>query len=403
MIDFKSALNLILSGSPPLSAKEKLITEAMGRVIAAKVTAPINFPPYTKATVDGFAFFSEDAKDKKAIHEVIGSITAGTFPSEKLERGQAMQIQAESPMPNGSDTVVPMDEVRLLMNGTRVGMLKRIRKGKNIVPAGEQLKKDEDILRAGKCLTAVDLCLLSLVGINKVSVFPPARVGVLAFGNEFISVGKKRKRGQIWDSNSIQLLTSLYEMRTQPEYFGIVAENEEKINRTLSRAKSCNVLIITGMSGVKRHNLLMNVFKRAGIEVLFDGIFIEPSGSVMLAKNDKTLIFILPEDSFFTMILFEVLIVPALRRMMGHEQLYHSVMDAILEKRIRKSKEYCLIQPGYISFQKNRCYFNPCDFLQKMDIYSYAKCNGLIRVTKGGKSIKSGKSVEVILTKQVCD
>ena len=62
MIDFEDALTLALSESPRLSAKEAPITETIGRVLAETVIAPINLPPYAKAIIDGFAFYSEDAK-----------------------------------------------------------------------------------------------------------------------------------------------------------------------------------------------------------------------------------------------------------------------------------------------------------------------------------------------------
>ncbi|MBC8182783.1 molybdopterin molybdotransferase MoeA [candidate division KSB1 bacterium] len=403
MIDFEDALKLILSESPPLSAKDVPITEAIDRVVPEKVIAPIDLPPFTKARIDGFALFSEDAKDKKAIHEVIGSVPTGIFPSEKLERGQAMQIQAEAPLPNGSDTVVAMDEVRLLMDGTRVGILKRIKRGRNIVPVGDRIKKGETLLEAGKCLNSIDIGLMGSMGIEKVSVFPPVRVGILTLGNEFISIGKETKHGQVWDSNGIQLLTALYEKRAQPEYLGVVKEEEEAINAAISRAKSCNALILTGVTGTNRRLVLMNSFKKAGVKILFEEISLAPSGSLIVARLEQTLIFVLPQDPFFSMVLFEALITPGLRRMMGYKQLYNSVIDAILENKIKKSPDCYLIQPGYVSFRKNKCYVKFCESLKKMDILSYAKCNGLIRVIKGDKSIKSGKSVEVIITKQVCD
>ena len=79
MIDFDDALQMALSESLPLPAKEIPITEAVGRILAGDIEAPVDLPPYAKATIDGFAIYSEDAKDTKAIHEVIGTVSAGIF------------------------------------------------------------------------------------------------------------------------------------------------------------------------------------------------------------------------------------------------------------------------------------------------------------------------------------
>jgi len=402
MIDFEDALKLILSESQPLATKEVPISESIARVIAEKVTAPIDLPPFTKATVDGFALFSEDVKDKKTILEVIGSICCGILPKEKLERGQAMQIQAEAALPTGSDTVVPMDEVRLLMNGTRVGMLKRIKKNENVIIAGGLLKKGDEIMKAGTCLNARDIGLISSVGIEKISVFPPPRVGILTIGNEFINVGNKIKPGQVRDSNGIQLLTALYEMRVQPEYFGTVAENEKKIIQVINQAKLCNVLILNGISGISRRKLLMDVFKKEGVELLFEGIYLKPCGALTLAKYGQTLIFILHQNPFFSMILFEALITPALRKMMGYNKLYNSVIDAVLEKTIKKSTDHHLIKPANIFYHNNKIFVRPHS-LDENDIFSYAKCNVLISVPKNVKRIKSGKTLEIISLRNSCN
>jgi molybdopterin biosynthesis enzyme len=332
---------------------------------------------------------------------VIGAIPAGCFVEKRLERGQTMQIQAEAPLPLGSDTVVPMNEIRLLMNGSRVGMLDRVRKGKNVVNAGDLLKKGDEIIKAGKCLNPVDLGLLSSVGYARVQVFMPPRVGILSIGNEFVEVGKKIKPGQVWDANGIQLLTALYEMKVQPEYLGTLAENEEAIITTVNQALSCHVIIMSGMAGAGRKQLLMNAFEKTGTKILFDGMSLIPSGAMTLAKLKNTLIFVLPLNPLFCIILYEIFITPVLRKIMGYQKIFLSAADAILNKKIRKTQEYHLIYPGILYADKNRYFVTPCESLNKLDIFSYSKCNCLLSLAKNVKSIKSGKEVQVFLTKQM--
>ena len=145
---------------------------------------------------------------------------------------------------------------------------------------------------------------------------------------------------------------------------------------------------------------MIDVFNKSRIELLFDGIALEPSSSVALAKFDQTLIFVLPPNPFSSMILFEVLITPVLRKMMGYEKKYHSVVDAILDKTIKKGTDYHLIQPANLYYHKNKIFVRP-NSLDKIDIFSYAKCNALISVSKNVKLIKRGKTVEAIIIKQI--
>ena len=52
---FRSALDL-----RPLEAEEVALAEALGRVLAADVVAPLDVPGFDRSNVDGFAVRAED-------------------------------------------------------------------------------------------------------------------------------------------------------------------------------------------------------------------------------------------------------------------------------------------------------------------------------------------------------
>lgn len=397
MIDFEEALKTVLLHSSQLTPVAIPVTDAIGKVLAETITAPVNLPPFTKAMVDGYAVNSEDAKDKKAIQEIVGSIFPGVFPDLKLERGQAMEIQAEAPVPNGSDAVVKKNAVRILMNGSRVGMLHRVKKGEDVIVAGENLKKDETVLKAGTCLRAVEICLLTMTGIAKVKIYPLPRVAVLSLGDELVDVGKKIKRGQAWDSNGISLTNALYELGSQPEYLGVVSQNVKKILEAIKKADTADVLLITGVNGASRRLLLLDAFRKADIKIIFEGVSIKPGSSIMFAKLGQTLIFVLPENPFSILTLFEILITPVLRRMMGFDKLYSSTFEVILEKKIKTETDYWVVQPATVFFKNGKIVVKPAPLSKKANIFSFARCNALMIIPKHVRVIKKGKPVKVIL------
>ena len=126
MIHFEEALSQTIAENPRLTPVEVPVTDAIDCILAQDVVSPVNLPPFSQAQCDGFAINSQDSRNKKAVHEVIGAVTAGKFPSDKLQRGQAMEIEALAPVPGGGDAVAPMDAVRVVMEGGRVGILKKI-------------------------------------------------------------------------------------------------------------------------------------------------------------------------------------------------------------------------------------------------------------------------------------
>ena len=399
MIRFEEALEVAYRESDKFAPLEIPITDSIGRVLAEDIFSPVNLPPFSKSLVDGFAINSEDARDKKAIHEVIGRVMAGEYPQQKLERGQAMEIQAEASIPRGSDAVVPLDAIRVIMDGSRVGILKKVRKGDNIIFAGETLKKDEKIVSSGTYLSALEICLLTMIGINKIKIFPPPRVGVVSLGSELVEPGKKIRRGQIWDANGIALSAALFEMGLQPEYFGTVNLDIALVSKVLDQAKSCNILIICGTNQTSRQEILLKSLKELGGKVLFDGIAVKPCSTVMLAKLGKTLMFLLPADAFSVVCTFESYITPVLRYLMGFNTPYQVMVDAILDCKIRKGKEYHFFQPAIVYIKNSQLYVNKCGALGKGDILSYAKCNALMNIPQNVKTLKKGKPVKVIMTR----
>ncbi|HDP98137.1 MAG TPA: molybdopterin molybdenumtransferase MoeA [bacterium] len=403
MIDFQDAFKLVQSESTRLSPIKVPVTDAMDRVLAEDILSPMNLPPFSKAIVDGFAIDSEDARDKKAVHEIIGRVTAGSFPTEKLERGQSMEIEAEASIPRGSDVVVPLDAVRLVMNGSRVGILKKVKKGENVVFAGEKLREGEKILSADAYVTAADICLLAMVGVADVKIYPPPHAAVLSLGDELIAVGQKVKRGQVWDANGLSLSALLFQLGAQPEYLGAVGFDKKAIGDALAKAVGCQVVLMTGTLQMNRRQILMEVLREMGVKVIFNRVAVQPGGHLIFAKHDRTLFFILPDDPFSVFVIFETIILPALRKMMGYQSLYRKQFDAILESKIRKSIDYHLFQPAIVYLDKNRLYARRCMNLGKGDIFRFAKCNALMSLDKNIKSVKRGKSVELIIIKDKCD
>ena len=111
----------------------------------------------------------------------------------------------------------------------------------------------------------------------------------------------------------------------------------------------------------------------------------------------------MPEDGFSILTAFETMITPVLRHMMGFDEKYRSTLDALLENRMRKNKEYHLFQPAIVYTAHHKIYVKRFGHLGKSDLFSFSKCNALMSIPKTSGLVKKGKPVKVIMLKPFCE
>src|SRR5437870_201748 len=106
---FRAALDL-----RPLPAEDVALTEALGRVLAADVVAPLDVPAFDRANVDGFAVRAEDTfgaeemapKTLQLNKEVL---VPGRQPTRAIAPGTATAIATGAVIPRGADAVVMIE------------------------------------------------------------------------------------------------------------------------------------------------------------------------------------------------------------------------------------------------------------------------------------------------------
>src|SRR5262245_46040105 len=73
-------------------ARSVALADALGRVLAEPVLADRDFPPFPRATRDGFALRAADLKSIPATLQVIGQIQAGASFDGHVDSGQSVEI-----------------------------------------------------------------------------------------------------------------------------------------------------------------------------------------------------------------------------------------------------------------------------------------------------------------------
>jgi molybdopterin molybdotransferase len=244
LLSIDGARALIGERLPAVSGREVLpLAEADGRVLADDVIAPLDLPPFANSAVDGYAVRFADLKGTgETVLPVHGRLAAGSAGAPP-PAGAAVRIFTGAPMPDRYDTVFMQEDVQF--EGGRVVLPGGLKAGANRRLAGEDLRRGERALAAGKSLGPQDIALLAALGIDNVPVRRKLRVAVFSTGDEIVSAGEPLGEAKIYDSNRFMLLALLRRLACEVTDLGILPDDRAIVSQALAGAADGHDLIVT--------------------------------------------------------------------------------------------------------------------------------------------------------------
>ena len=112
-ITFQQARDIVerevCSARRPLETETVPLAEALGRILADAVGADREYPPFDRATRDGFAVRGAETPGRL---RVIGQVRAGQEFGQRVEAGEAVEIMTGAPVPAVADAVVMEEYTR---------------------------------------------------------------------------------------------------------------------------------------------------------------------------------------------------------------------------------------------------------------------------------------------------
>jgi molybdopterin molybdotransferase len=141
----------------PVAARSVELRLVAGRVLAADVTAPM-LPKAPIAILDGWALAADT------------TLGAGGY-SPVLLAAMPQRVEAGQPMPAGTDSVAPLDAVKVTAGRTEA--LVTVNPGDGVLPAGGDSDPSIPLRHAGERLRITDLAVLACAGLARVTVREP--------------------------------------------------------------------------------------------------------------------------------------------------------------------------------------------------------------------------------------
>ena len=397
MITVSDALAIIARHTPPNPAEPVALAEGRGRVLAKDVVSDTDWPPFETSAMDGYAVRSSDtARPGSVLVERTKTVAAGDSPPEPIQPGETVRVMTGAPLPPGTEAVIPVE--RASREGGRVRFEIAPEPGSHLRHRGESIKAGARLLQAGRRLTPGDIALAALAGSDPLTVFARPRVAIAVTGDELVAVGARPRPGQIRDSNGPMLLALCGAGAWPASPRGRVGDDASGIEALFDAAGAGeDVLVTSGGVSAGDFDLLPEIARRRGFEILFHGVSLRPGKPVVFARRGPTLWFGLPGNPVSSSVCFHLFVRFALGRLEGDPSPGAPRVEAELARGIASAGKRETYRDGILSHSGATLRVEPLATAGSHDIAAHARANALIRIPAESEPPAAGAIVECLL------
>ena len=245
LLPVAEAEQLIAERVAPVAGTETVtLREAIGRVLADDVVAPVDVPPFDNSAVDGYAVRAADLdRERDTRLTIVDRVTAGRAASHIVRKGEAIRIFTGAPMPAGADTVFMQEDCRI--DGDAVIVPPGLKLGANRRLAGEDMRAGALALPAGRRLAVQHVALAAALGLTALKVRRRVRVALFSTGDEIVEPGGELPRAALYDSNRYLLAGLIARLGADVTDLGILSDDPRELARAIGAAAQSHDLVLT--------------------------------------------------------------------------------------------------------------------------------------------------------------
>jgi molybdopterin molybdotransferase len=444
VVSFEEARHLVEEHARNISSVETESVDllpALGRVLAEPITADRDFPPFDRATRDGYAVRAADVAQVPARLDVVGELKAGGLPDPRVcvvGPRQAFAIMTGAPLPAESDAVVMVEHTALVnqnrINQSRINqdnddntwqsdeqveILRSVNRGDNFVPRGSEARAGQPLLNRGHLLDHSALAIAASVGKSRVQVFRRPRVAVLSTGDELVEINETPGPAQIRNSNSYSLAAQVHLAGGEAVQLEIAPDEPHRLRALIEAGLGCDLLLLTGGVSMGKYDLVEQVLAELNAEFYFTGADIQPGRPVVfgscragnparllaapppsmqqLPPLDRKYFFGLPGNPVSTMVTFELFARPMIEALSGMKPRPLIFTHARLKSEIRTKTGLKRFLPAILSGEFENAEVELARWQGSGDIAAMARSNCYVVVPPDRERIEAGEWVPLLM------
>jgi molybdopterin molybdotransferase len=376
------------------------VPDALGRVLACDVHAPIDVPPWDCSAMDGYAVRAVDTVGADARLRINEVVPAGRAPQLAVAPGTATVIMTGAPMPEGADAVVIVEDSDGA-RGDHVRLRAAVAAGENVRPRGDDLRQGALVLGVGTVLGPAALGLLASLGLVSVAVARRPRVAVLTTGDELVAPGAQLRPGAIYSSNDLTIASLVVEAGAVVQRRAHAPDDPDALTAALEACLEADVVVTTGGVSVGDHDHVKEVLARVGAELRFWKVAMKPGKplafGVARPPGREVPIFGLPGNPVSCFVNFLQFVRPWLRASMGDRRPFLPVVPCVAGEDMRA-------RPGRARLERVALTVGPEGWIARRSgnqssgvLSAVANAHGLLLVGAEEEGPSAGEPVQVQL------
>ena len=389
------------------------LLDSRNHILAEDIASPFAVPRQNLSAMDGYAIAKDSVLSADSTIDIVGESQAGSPYDGQISAGQGVRIFTGAVVPDSCDTVIMQENTNFSAIRDSIDksqpypiiLSQDAKRDDNIREQGEEIEVGEAVLRKGKRLNPTDISLLANLGLDKVDVYQPLIVGVLATGDELVAIGHElTSLAQIYNSNTPTLKTLLSNLPVTIRDYGIIPDNLDKTITAVTQAmQECDVLISTAGVSVGDYDFLTTVIEQLG-KINHYKVAMKPGKPFVFGELTKDLVkpvlyFGLPGNPLSTVVGTLQFVIPALWQMAGaalQERPMQLTLTAMLENDIKKSAGRTDFQRGILS-QNEAGNFQVESFTKQQShrIKQLSHANCFIVLAQDSGNLSAGENVQV--------
>ena len=369
------------------------LNKALNRVLATDLIAKADLPPFDKSAVDGYALKAEDTIGATQFKPVTLQLT-----ETEVATKQARQIWTGNPIPKDADAVVMLENTK--KTDDKLEVWTQLARDGNVSKKGEDVKKAENIIKAGTRLKPHHIAMLAAMSNTEAQVIQKPRIAIIATGNELAEAGSKPAANQIYESNGIMLSAMCQELGAEPTYLGIAKDDLKEITQKLKTAlQNFDAVITSGGTSVGGLDLVPDAVDNMGKPgVIAHGMALRPAMPTALAALNGKAVMILSGNPVAAIIGFEVFARPLICKMLGMKHTEpRPTVNAVMTRKVATALGRKTFVRVKVIQKNNEFHAEPVSARGSGAISTMTRGNGFVIVPENREGITKNEKVTVHL------
>jgi molybdopterin molybdotransferase len=338
MTTVAEAIHLITTRAKSFGREKVAIDAAFNRVLAQDIVADRDYPPFNRATMDGYAVQSADFLEKKlTCLQVLENLFAGGVATRQVTSGTCIKIMTGAPAPQGADAVIRVEDTR--QEGDKVYFTNTsVKAGQNIAKQGEDARKADTLIPKNQWIDATVMGGMAVTGYAEVLVEKLPGVAIISTGNEVVQVGQSVEPHQIRDSNTYAIKSFFRQFQIQSPETILAPDSKTALTEVINSVLNKDLVVLSGGVSKGDADYVPEVLQALGVQQIFHRIQIKPGAPLwfgMLPNGGA--VFGLPGNPVSVQVACRLFIEPYLRTCFG-TKLREPLLFPLLKEKPKKSK-----------------------------------------------------------------